>query len=123
MSKALSAAAPNSILGEAPPSINSDELSLTRESRVHLARLRCGHHLSLRSYENRLRPEVDPSCRWCGSAAETIPHLFRECQLLAGERGASGVGDPGDLWADPSASLEFLRSIGLVPAVPQFSDQ
>ena len=118
VSRALSEAAPNSILGEAPPPINPDELSLARGCRVHLARLRCGHHLGLHSYENRIRPEEDPNCRWCGSSPETISHLFGECPRLAGERGASGVGDPRDLWAAPSASLDFLRSIGVVPAAP-----
>ena len=41
-------------------------LDLHRQERVHLACLRCGHNLALRSYENRRRPEVDPECRWCG---------------------------------------------------------
>ena len=37
-----------SSLGEVPPPIASDALSLPRRCRVDLARLRCGHHLSLR---------------------------------------------------------------------------
>ena len=66
VARALAGAPPNNHLGEAPPPVNPDETDLHRQERVHLARLRCGHHLVLRSYESRLRPEVDPACRWCG---------------------------------------------------------
>ena len=66
VARALANAPPNTFLGEAPPPVNPDEADLNRQERVHLARLRCGHDLALRSYESRLRPEVDPACRWCG---------------------------------------------------------
>ena len=114
VSKALSDAAPNSSLGEVPPPIASDELSLPRRCRVDLARLRCGHHLSLRSYENRLRTEVDPNCRWCGSSPETVSHIFQECPTLAGARADRGITGPRALWSNPALSLDFLRSIGLL---------
>ena len=58
VARALVSAPPYTLLGKASPPVNPDEADLHRQERVHLARLRCGHHLALRSYEGRLRPEV-----------------------------------------------------------------
>ena len=111
----LAAAPSNSVLGEAPPSLMPGELGLPRQDRVHLARLRCGHHPALLSYENRLRPDVDPTCRWCGTTGETVSHLLGDCAGVAGDRLAAGLSSARDLWARPVQALGFLRSIGLVP--------
>ena len=117
VARALANAPPNTLLGEAPPPVNPDEADLHRQERVHLARLRCGHHLALRSYENRLRPEVDPACRWCGEGQETIYHIFQECPQLAAERADAGVSNPRDLWDAPAVALRFAGAIGLIPGL------
>ena len=80
----LESAPQNSLLGESPPQTSGDELLLSRANRVHLARLRCGHHPSIPAYEHRIRPDLDPSCRWCRGDPETVLHLFEECPNLAG---------------------------------------
>ena len=47
--------------------------------RVHLSRLRCGHHPGILSYEHHLRPDTDPFCCWCRGPSESVDHLFSEC--------------------------------------------
>ena len=84
------------------------------QERVHLARLRCGHHLALRSYESCLRPEVDPVCRLCGEGQETISHIFQECTQLAVERADAGVSNRRYLWDAPAVTLRFAGTIGLI---------
>ena len=110
----LAAAQPNSILGEPPPTINPEETSLPRRDCVHLARLRCGHHPDLLSYECRLRPDTPSSCRWCGVREETLSHLFEECPALAAHRIAAGITVTRDLWDAPRSSLDFLRTSGVI---------
>ena len=104
----------NSILGEPPPLIADSESSLSRESRVHLARLRCGHHPSLLTYQKRIDQTVDPTCRFCGTNDETVTHLTEDCQPLSALRGAWGVQHASHLWSRPAETLEFLRSAGLL---------
>ena len=108
VARALANAPSNTLLGEALPPVNPDEADLHRQERVHLAHLQCGHHLALRSYESRLRPEVDPACRWCGEGQETISHIFQECPQLAVELADAGVSNPRDLW-DAPAVAEICR--------------
>ena len=115
VARALADAPPNTLLGEAPPPVNPDKADLHRQERVHLARLRCGHHLTLRSYESCLRPEGDPAFRWCGEGQETITHIFQECPQLAVERADAGVSNPRDLWGAPAVALRFAEAIGLIP--------
>ena len=114
VTRSLDGAPSNSLLGDSPPSISSDETMLPRADRVHLARLRCGHHPALLSYECRLRPETDPTCRWCGVTPESLSHLMQECRHLEAERTAVGITHTRDLWNIPSLSLDFLRAAGVV---------
>jgi hypothetical protein len=102
------------VLGEPPPTISLDEALLPRPDRVHLARVRCGHHPALLSYENRIRPDVDPTCRWCGDSPETVSHIFDGCIGLLAERAVIGIRSSRDLWDRPILAVEFLRSIGLI---------
>ena len=44
---------PNSVLGRIPRNVSDSETELNREDRVHLIRLRCGHHNALCSTERR----------------------------------------------------------------------
>lgn len=110
----LATAPQNSILGEPPPSHNPDETTLGRVDRVHLSRLRCGHHPGLLSYEARLRPETDPTCRWCGLREESLTHLFEDCPGTAAERLRCRMSTPRDLWDFPVRSVAFLRATGIV---------
>ena len=122
VARALANAPPNTLLEEAPPPVNPDEADLHRQERVHLARLRCGRHLALRSHENSLRPEVDPACRWCGEGQETISHIFQKCPQLAVERADAGASNKRSVgcarsgpeihrghWAHPWTRLERVR--------------
>ena len=112
--RSLESAPPNSLLHEVPPTISTDERSLPRADRVHLSRLRCGHHPSLLSYECRVRPDTDPACRWCGSVPEDLPHLLLTCSALEDPRNRWGITSLRDLWERPAASLAFLRDAGVI---------
>ena len=114
VSEYLSRPSDNSVLGEPPPLVADSESALPRESRVHLARLRCGHHPSLLTYQNQINPDTDPTCRYCGTAPETVSHLIEDCQPLFALRGACGVQHASHLWSRPAETLEFLRSAGLL---------
>ena len=104
----------NSVLGEPPPLIADSESSLPRDSRVHLARLRCGHHPSLLTYQNRINQNIDPTCRYCGTVPETISHLIEDCPPLSALRDAHGVRLASHLWSRPVETIDFLRSAGLL---------
>ena len=56
IARALETSPSNTPLSDTSPSISLDEIDLHRKKQVHLARLRCGYHLALRTYENRLTP-------------------------------------------------------------------
>ena len=61
---------------------------------MHFAWLRCGHLLAIRSYDNRLPPEIDPTWRWCGDYSETVSHIFEECSQRTVERAELRVSIP-----------------------------
>ena len=69
----------NSILQSQPPEIHISERSLPREDRVHLARLRCGHHPALQTYRNRLDATISDTCPDCSLAPHTIQHIIEDC--------------------------------------------
>ena len=110
----LSQVPDSTLLGEPPPGIADSESALPRETRVHLARLRCGHHPSLGSYQNRIDQTIDPTCRYCGETPETVPHLMEDCTQLSVLRAAHDVRLLSHLWSRPRESIEFLRSAGLL---------
>ena len=64
----------NKVLGRKPPLINVNEKKLSREDRVHLTRLRCGHHPNLNTYKNRLDNTHTTSCPNC-QATHTVTHI------------------------------------------------
>ena len=66
------------------------------------------------AHMSRLRPEVDPTCRWCGEGQEAISHIFQECPQLAVERADAGVSNPRDLWDAPAVALRFAGAIGFI---------
>lgn len=102
----------NNILQEPPPDIHPSELTLTREMRTHLARLRCGHHPSLNQYKNRLDPTQDPQCPHCNAAPHTTQHLYTSCIPLTQHRMSFNITSTRDLWERPAEAAGYLRSIG-----------
>ena len=94
-----------------------DEEDLHLRERVNLAHLQCWHHLALRSYENHLRPEFDPVCRWYGRV-ERVQRLFlisfssvrswlwSKLMLEGATKEIYGV------HRAPSVALRFIRALG-----------
>ena len=73
----------NSILGTLPHHINTQaESHLPREDRVHLSRLRCGHHTDIPAYMDRIGQAPNPDCPHCNSAESTIEHILLHCPAL-----------------------------------------
>ena len=50
------------------------------------SRLRTGHALELRSYQNRFDPSKDPRCAECQQDVETIEHVLCICPAEAARR-------------------------------------
>ena len=69
---------------------------------------------SLLPLEHRIRPNLDPSCRWCQGDPETVIHLFEECPNLVGLRSAANILAVRALWDSLSSSLSFLRVVGVL---------
>ena len=67
---------PNRVLYNRPPPISLEEDTLRRPQRTTLSQLRSGHCQLLNSYQNRLKPTVDPKCPDCGVNPHDVPHLF-----------------------------------------------
>ena len=86
------------------------------EDRVHLFRLRCGHHNVLLFYRKRIHPEVTDTCPLCHIGAHTIHHIMEECLSLDSLRHSHTPPlyvATDDLWDCPAPSVAFLRSDGL----------
>ena len=66
----------NTLLHASPPEIHPSESSLPREDRVHLARLRCGHHPALLSYQKKLDESIADDCPGCNTAPHNIQHIM-----------------------------------------------
>ena len=113
--KSIRGLGPNTVLGAHPPEIDPSELSLSREDRVHLSRLRSGHHNSLLSYRKRLYPDTSDICPLCNSDTHTIHHIMQECHSLHLLR--QSFNPPihtRDLWVRPGKAIAFLRNTGLL---------
>jgi len=92
----------NTILGTSPPHINTQaETHLPREDRVHLSRLRCGHHTAIPAYMYRIRQAPNPDCPHCNSAEGTIQHLILHCPALQVHRDLHHIHALEHLWERP----------------------
>ena len=111
--RALQHLGPNSILGTRPPPIHPSERLLSRTDRVHLARLRCGHHPALLSYKRRLDDSVADVCPDCNTAQHTIRHIMESCPAHTILRARHNIVRVEDLWENPVRSSDFLRGAGL----------
>ena len=92
---------PSKVLGTAAPEVNKAEKSLPRSTRVTLCQLRSGYSPFLKTYTNRLNPEIRADCPKCQSAPHDTSHLF-SCPM-----------DPTNLtvhslWDNPVAAAAFL---------------
>ena len=73
----------NTILhAPAPPTDITLEQHLPREDRVHLSRLRCGHHTSIPSYMHRIGQLNDPTCHLCNHPEGSVEHILLHCPAI-----------------------------------------
>ena len=99
---------PNRVLHNRPPPISLEEDTLRRPQRTTLSQLRSGHCQLLNSYQNRLKPTVDPRCPDCGVNPPDVPHLFN---CTAHPNDLSTV----NLWDKP---VESIRELSFRPKKP-----
>ena len=95
--------APNRVLGDRPPAINTKEKYLQRKTRVTLAQMRSGFCYHLKDYQFRIGKTQDETCPLCLLSPQTVKHVFecpaRPTQLI-----------PNDLWSFPVDVASFLSS-------------
>ena len=103
----------NTMLGDKPPEIHPSESSLPREDRVHLARLRCGHHPALLGYQKRLDDSLSDVCTGCNTAPHNIKHIMEDCTALNYTRQQHNIHNMRELWESPGRAVAFLRESGL----------
>lgn len=108
-SQTLSSYRPNTILQDHPPQIADEERGLPRADRVHLSRLRCGHHPVLQSYQCRIGNSPTDTCLRCHGAPDSVRHVMAECPTIAPSRHTHGVSTVRDLWDRPVSCIAFLR--------------
>ena len=79
---AIQKLSPNTILATPPSDIHQPKLTLPREDRVHLSRLRCGHHLAQAKYHKRIDDSVDNACIYCHTTTHNLTHIITLCPAL-----------------------------------------
>ena len=92
--------------------MHNDELQLTRHRRTTLSRLRCGHHLGLSTYQQRLDQNYSPQCTSCNQANETVAHVLLDCASHADDWDGWGVSNMRVMWIRPIAMMAFLGEEG-----------
>ena len=106
---------PNTLLGAPPPLANTlHEQRLPREDRVHLARLRCGHHTSIPTYMHRIGRAPTPTCVHCNSAVGTVEHVLLHCPALQIHRDRHHIHALEHLWELPEETVGFLRDASVI---------
>ena len=105
---------PNSRLGRHPPPISREEETLSRENRVHLARLRCGHHPVLPSYTHRINLSDTDTCTLCNQAQGTLEHVLLHCPHLDTHRNQYNINALDHLWTRPVEVCNFLHDGGVL---------
>ena len=101
---------PNTILGTPPPEIHHSEHGLPRADRVHLSRLRCGHHTALATYRKRSGDSVDEVCTHCNTRTHSLTHIMNHCPTLT-HRAQYNIISPPGLWHSPANCLLFLGGL------------
>ena len=105
---------PSTILGTPPPEIHNSELALPLSDRVHLSRLRCGHHTALATYRKRIDDSVDEVCTHCNTGTHSLTHIMTHCPALTHIRTQHNISSPLDLWHSPANCLLFFRGVGML---------
>ena len=95
----------NRILNTPTPTISSTETQLSRSERVHLTRLRCGHHPSLNTYKHRINTHTD-LCPLCQVSPHTVTHLLEVCPNLTALRQYHNINNVLQLWSDPVSVVQ-----------------
>ena len=111
--RSIQALKDNTLLHARPPDIHPSESSLPREDRVHLARLRCGHHPALQSYQKRLDDAVGDACPGCNTSPHTIKHIMEDCTQHNQLRQQHNIHSIRALWESPTSAMAYLRGSGL----------
>ena len=113
---ALAAYPPNTLLQAHPPKIppHTPEQRLPREDRVHLSRLRCGHHTSIPAYMHRIGQAPVSTCARCDSAEGTVDHILTHCPELQSHRDHHNINSLIHLWSYPEEAIGFLRDASIV---------
>ena len=106
----------NTVLQAPPPDIHPSEVTLSRTDRVHLARLRAGHHPSLLSYQYRfgLGGTTDDTCPACRIGPHSITHIMGHCTAHATLRRRHNINGVRNLWDYPTGAVAYLRATGLL---------
>ena len=73
-----------------------------RKDDVLIARLRSGHHSSLKQYLHRLDPSQNPTCQNCRQEEQDLVHWLRDCPALLSVRQR--------VFGCPQGSLEWLAT-------------
>ena len=105
---------PNTILGTPSPEIHQSELALPRADRVHLSKLRCGHHTALETYRKRIDDSVNEVCTHCSTGNHSLTHIMTHCPALMHIRTQHNISSPLDLWHSPANCLLFFRGAGVL---------
>ena len=108
---ATAAAAPNRVLGRAPPPVDSEEVLLPRHYRTTLAQLRTGFSSAMGDYIAKINSTETPPCPECGEGEHTVSHLF-DCGTRPTHLSAV------DLWERPRQVADFLSSLSAFAHLP-----
>ena len=111
----------NKLLQAPPPDILTSEETLSRTDQVHLNRLRVDHHPALLTYLHRfnLRGITDDTCPDCGAGPHNITHIMEHCNTHTTLRHRHHINGIRDLWDNPTGSIAYLRSTGLLNQTDQ----
>ena len=105
----------NTLLGSTPPPLHTQrEQHLPRVDRVHLARLRCGHHTSIPTYMHRIGRAPDATCPHCSDAEGTAEHVLLHCPTLQSHRDTHHIHALEHLWERPGDTIRFLRDASVI---------
>lgn len=94
------------VLGERPPPVAPDEVSLPRRDRSLLSQLRSGFSPLLQSYMSRLDPTLPSLCPKCSLEEHTTNHLF-SCTMVPPPPSLTTA----SLWSDPCAAIAWIRDV------------
>ena len=107
VTRVINSQQPNRVLHNRPPPISLEEDTLKRPQRTTLSQLRSGHCRLLNSYQNRLKPTVDPKCPDCGVNPHDVPHLFN-CTAHPNDLSTVNLWDNLDKPVESISEFSFL---------------